>query len=112
MPKFTEKFFSLRRIRKWIQYFKKPDPHLQQIISEPQHWMKKSEERLKAVLPDRAKMGVVRDVGLPGNDRHPLQPGQRDRQSDPNVSAHPQETLPGTATSTSLSNMYNYSTGH
>jgi hypothetical protein len=74
----------------------------------------KSEERLKAVLPDRAKMGVVRDVGLPGNDRHPLQPGQRDRQSDPNVSAHPQETLSGTATSTSLYTLYNYrySTGH
>ena len=33
-------------------------------------------------------MGVVGDVGLAGDDGHPLQPRQGDRQGDANVGTH------------------------
>ncbi len=48
---------------------------------------------LKDRSPYWPKVGVIGDVGLARDDRHTLQPGQRDRQSDPHIRAHPQQAL-------------------
>ena len=40
--------------------------------------------------PDRAKVGVVGDVGLARDDGHALEPRQRDGKGNANVGADPQ----------------------
>ena len=43
--------------------------------------------------PDRAKVGVVGDVGLARDDGHALEPRQRDGKGNANVGADPQQSL-------------------
>ena len=45
------------------------------------------------LLPNRAEVGVVGDVGLARDDRNPLQPGQGDGEGYANIGAHPQQAL-------------------